>query len=194
MEEARESAAGLLGADHPLEIVFTGGGTEADNLAVVGHALAGGGRGGVVTNAAEHDAVLRSADFVARLGCALTVVGVDEHGLVDPAEYAAAVTPDTVVVSVMLANNEVGTIQPVAAVADAVREVNPDIAVHTDAAQAFVSEEVTVAVTAADLIALSAHKFGRTEGSGAAAGSARHGSRTRCSWRRTGTGHALRNP
>ena len=166
MEEARESAAGLLGADHPLEIVFTGGGTEADNLAVIGHALAGGGRGGVVTNAAEHDAVLRSADFVTRLGCALTVVGVDAHGLVDPAEYAAAVTSDTVVASVMLANNEVGTIQPVAAVAAAVRAANPNIAVHTDAVQAFVSEDVTVSATAADLIALSAHKFGGPKGVG----------------------------
>jgi cysteine desulfurase len=166
MEEAREEAAELLGAAHPLEIVFTGGGTEADNLAVLGRALSGGARGGIVTNAAEHDAVLRSAAFARRLGCPVTIVGVDEQGKVDPSACAAAVDAGTVVVSVMLANNEVGTLQPVAEIAAAVREERPGIVIHTDAVQAFVSEEVTVAATGADLIALSAHKFGGPKGAG----------------------------
>ena len=166
MEQARESAAQMLGAAHPLEIVFTGGGTEADNLAISGSALTGGGRGGVITNAAEHDAVLQSARFVERLDCPVTIVGVDESGLVDPDEYAAAVGSGTSVVSVMTANNEVGTIQPVAAVAVAVRKVNGAVTIHTDAVQAFLSEDVTVAGTDADLIALSAHKFGGPKGVG----------------------------
>jgi cysteine desulfurase len=166
MEEARERAAALLGATHPLEIVFTGGGTEADNLAVTGAALAGGKPGGVVTTAIEHEAVLESARFVERLGGTVDVVGVDHEGRVDPADVGAMVGAGTRVVSVMAANNEVGTVQPVADVAAVVRAANPAVLVHTDAVQAFISEEITVASTGADLIALAAHKFGGPKGVG----------------------------
>ncbi len=166
MEQARERAAELLGADHPLEIVFTGGGTEADNLAVTGVAIAGGSIGGVVTTAIEHEAVLESADFVSRLGGPVTIVGVDDDGRVDPERVAAAVTSQTRIVSVMTANNEVGTVQPVAAIAAAARAVNPEVQVHTDAVQAYISEEITTASTGADLIALAAHKFGGPKGVG----------------------------
>ena len=166
MEAARERAAELLGAARPLEIVFTGGGTEADNLAVTGVALADGNRGGVVTTAVEHEAVLESAGFVSRLGGPVAVVGVDHRGSVDPAQVAARVTPETRVVSVMAANNEVGTLQPVAEIAAAARAANPDVLVHTDAVQAYISEDVTTASTGADLIALAAHKFGGPKGVG----------------------------
>ena len=165
LEDARERAARLLGAAHPLDIVFTGGGTGSDNLGVAGPALAKDGRGGVVTTAIEHEAVLETARFLERLGCPLQIVGVDDDGIADPAEIAASVVPGTSVVSVMAANNETGARQPLREIADAVREVGRAI-VHTDAVQSFVSEEVSVQSTGADLITLASHKFGGPKGVG----------------------------
>ncbi len=165
IEEARERAAALLGAAKPLEIIFTGGGTEADNLAVVGAALADGNRRRVVTSAIEHEAVLESARFAARLGCELRVVDVDASGRVAPREIAAAVG-DGAVVSVMAANNETGAIQPLPEIANAARGAGRDVLVHTDAVQAFISEEVTVGTTSADMISLAAHKLGGPKGAG----------------------------
>ncbi|CAN5786860.1 cysteine desulfurase NifS [soil metagenome] len=163
LEDARERVAAVLGC-RPLEVVFTGGGTESDNLAVKGAALAGGRRGSVVTVATEHEAVLESAGFLARFGCDVTVVGGDLVVRVNPAEVVAAVTADTAVVSVMWANNETGVIQPVREIAAAVRAVNPATLVHTDAVQALASEDVTAAEV--DLLTIAAHKVGGPKGVG----------------------------
>ena len=163
LEDARERAAAVLGC-RPLEVVFTGGGTEADNLAVTGAALAGGHVKGVVTVATEHEAVLESAHFVARLGGPVSVVGVGADGRVDPDEMAAAVTGETAVVSVMWANNETGVIQPLAEVVQSVRAAAPSVLLHTDAVQAAVSLDVELGEL--DLLTVAGHKLGGPKGVG----------------------------
>jgi len=169
LEDARERVAAILGAEHPLDVVFTGGGTESDNLGVIGPALAGGGRGGVVTTAIEHEAVLEAARFLGRLGCPVKVVGVGRDGRVDPGEVAAAVDDTTRVVSVMSANNETGVVQPVAEVAAAVRAASSRAVLHTDAVQAFVSREVGLGTLGVDLVTVASHKVGGPKGVGALA-------------------------
>ena len=164
LEDARERAAAVFGAAHPLDVVFTGGGTESDNLGVAGVALAGGRRGGVVTTAIEHEAVLETGRFLARLGCPFTIVPVDGNGVVDPDRVAEAMTPATAVVSVMAANNETGVVQPVADVASAV--VGRGILVHCDAVQAAVSRETTLNGLGVDLLTVASHKLGGPTGVG----------------------------
>jgi cysteine desulfurase len=169
LEEAREQIAAVLGAE-PSEIVFTGGGTEADNLAVKGAARAArdAGKGdGVVTTAFEHKGVLAPCDRLARDGFRVTRVRVDSDGIVDLDALEAALDDRTVVVSVMLVNNEVGTIQPLADVAPLVRARAPRATLHTDAVQAVPWLDVAEAAAAADLVSVSAHKFGGPKGVGA---------------------------
>ncbi|CAN5669359.1 cysteine desulfurase NifS [soil metagenome] len=167
VEDARDRVAAAIGAS-PSEIVFTGGGTEADNLALKGAAdrLRGNGNHLVATTF-EHHAVLDSLAWLERRGWETSLVPVGEDGIVDPDEVAAAVRPSTTVVSVMAVNNELGTVQPVAGVAGAVKSRNRSTLVHTDGVQALGNVPVEVHAWGVDLAAFAAHKMGGPKGVGA---------------------------
>jgi cysteine desulfurase len=160
LDEARQTVADCLGA-RPAEVVFTGGGTEADNLAILG-ALAVR-PGPTVCSAVEHHAVLHACDAAG----ANRLAPVDGAGVVRLDRLAELLDPSVSVVSVMLANNEVGTIEPLAEVVALVRELAPAAVVHTDAVQAFPWVDVASLAATADLVAVSAHKFGGPKGVGA---------------------------
>jgi cysteine desulfurase len=166
VELAREAIARAIGAREPAEIVFTSGATESNNLAILGAARAGRERGDhVVTVATEHASVLEPCEQLAREGFRTTVLGVDRDGLLDPAAVAAALTDRTLLVSVMAANNEIGVLQPLAAIAQICRERG--VLFHSDAAQAIGKIGFDVAAIGADLVSLTAHKLYGPKGVGA---------------------------
>ena len=167
LDQARDDIAGVLECS-PSEVVLTSGGTESDNLAIRGVALARQHAGRhLITQATEHHAVLHTMEQLEHEGFELTVLGVDGEGFVNPEEVASALRDDTTVVSIMLANNEIGTIQPVAEIARVVKERNRRTIVHTDAVQAAGAVDIRPDLLGVDMMSLTAHKIYGPKGAGA---------------------------
>jgi cysteine desulfurase len=168
LDAARKLCADLLGAS-PKEMVFTSGGTESDNAAIRGAAFAQKARGRgdhIITTQVEHHAVLHAVEQLEREGFRSTYLPVDSDGVVDLAALEAAVDDHTTVVSIMAANNEVGTLQPIAEAARIAKAKNPKVVFHTDAVQAAGAIDITPAKLGVDLLSIAAHKLYGPKGAG----------------------------
>ena len=167
MEEARKNIADVL-CVNPEGLYFTSGGTEANNLAVIGGALAKKRRGNkIVVSAYEHDSVIKSAKQLETMGFTVEWIKPDENGIITPLSVFEAVDEKTVLVSVMLVNNEIGAVNPIKEICAAAKRKNPEVLFHTDAVQGFCKVPFRAEKSGADLVTVTAHKIGGPKGIGA---------------------------
>ena len=165
IEHAREQVAHLINAE-PKELIFTSGGTESDNWALIATARRLQHKGKhIITSAIEHHAILHSCEYLAKEGFDITYVGVDHDGLVDPAEVEAAIRPDTILISIMYVNNEVGSVQPITEIGAIAKKHG--VLFHTDAVQALGNVPIDVKTMNIDMMSMSSHKIYGPKGIGA---------------------------